>query len=153
MALKKHILTLTLAALTAMLLSPIADSYGQVKSLPEFLQEKQIWNEKLVVIYAPAQQQYLVKEQINALHTSINRFKTENIVVVQIPTALSISDKLYLKQKLRYQQDRINIWVFDEKGNLRMSSTKVNTADQFLRVLNLETRPEAVAKARNFWND
>jgi len=128
-------------------------TYAQEKSIPDFLKEKQVWNEKLVVIYAPADQQNVVKEQLNALYSSIPVFKKEKIVVVQIPATLSFSNRMYLKQKLRYHEDRLNVWVIDENGNLRMSSTKLNSADQFLRVLNVKTRPEALAKAQYFWKE
>jgi hypothetical protein len=148
---KQKIILPTLSTLVALLLTTISSSYGQSKSISEFLKDKQVWNEKLVVIYAPTEQQDVVKEQINTLYSSINLFKKEKIVVVQLPVALSYPDRMYLKQKLRYQEDRLNVWVIDEKGNLRMSSTKINSADQFLRVLNIETRPNALAKAQYFW--
>ncbi|MPR36326.1 DUF4174 domain-containing protein [Salmonirosea aquatica] len=143
----------TLAGLTYLLLGTLTFSYGQQKTIPDFLREKQVWNEKLVVIYAPAEQQHRIKEQLNTLYSSLNTFKKEKIVVVQIPAALSVIDRMYLRQKLRYHEDRFNLWVIDEKGNLRMSSTKINTADQFLRVLNIETRPEALSKAQYFWKE
>ncbi len=142
-----------LLSFTALLLAAVTASYGQEKSIPEFLKEKQVWDEKLVVIYAPALQNDMVKEQLNALRSSLSVFKKEKIVVVQIPAALSASNRLYLKQKLRYHQDRLNVWVIDERGNLRMSSTKVNSADQLLRVLHIDTRPDALAKARSFWDE
>ncbi len=145
---KKQISIPTLLVLTALVLSTISVSYGQEKSIPDFLKEKQTWNERLVVIYAPVEQQHSIKEQLNVLYSSISVFKKEKIVVVQIPLTLSASNRMYLKQKLRYHEDRLNVWVIDEKGNLRMSSTKVNSADQFLRVLNIETRPDALAKAQ-----
>ena len=147
---KRNYFIPALLSFTAFMLFAVAASYGQEKSIPEFLKEKQVWNEKLVVIYAPAEQQHIVKEQLDVLYSAISVFKQEKIVVVQIPTALSFSNRMYLKQKLRYHEDRLNVWVIDEKGNLRLSSTKVNSADQLLRVLNIDNRPDALAKARFF---
>jgi hypothetical protein len=150
---KKPISTLTLSCLTVILMVTLSSVYGQEKSIPDFLKEKQTWNEKLVVIYTPTGQEYAGKEQLNAFFSSINSFKKEKITVVQLPTSLSMSNRLYLKQKFRYHSDRLNVWVFDEKGNLRMSSTKVVLPEQVLRILTIETRPDALAKAQYFWND
>lgn len=123
---------------------------AQYATLPQFLKDKQVWEEKLVVIYASQDQQHLVKEQLDALYPYITTFKKEKIVVVQLPSRLSAANKNYLSQKLHYHKDRLNIWVFDEKGTLRLSSTKPTSAEHFLRVLDVETRTNAVAKAQFF---
>ncbi|TDB66897.1 hypothetical protein [Arundinibacter roseus] len=125
-------------------------SFGQVATLPEFLKEKQVWDEKLIVVYTPDDQPLLSKEQLNVLHPYTQVLRKEKIVLVQLPNKLSKANKLFLQQKFRYQPDRINVWVFDEKGNMRMCSTKPIQAEQVLKVLNIETRPEAVVKAKFF---
>jgi len=123
-------------------------AYAQHQDLPDFLKEKLTWQEKLVVIYAPEQQQSQIKEQLAALSPYVETLRNEKITVVQIPAHLSASNRLYLKNKLRYQKNRMNIWVIDEKGNLRMSTTKTASAEQFLRVLDADTRPVLAARAR-----
>lgn len=100
------------------------------------------------MIYAPEQQQSQIKEQLAALSPYVETLRNEKITVVQIPAHLSASNRLYLKNKLRYQKNRMNIWVIDEKGNLRMSTTKTASAEQFLRVLDADTRPVLVGRAR-----
>ena len=117
-----------LAILVTFITTPI---FAQHQDIPDFLKEKLTWNEKLVVIYAPEEQQNQIKEQLAALYPYIETLRNEKITVVQIPTLLSASNQLYLKNKLRYQKNRMNIWVIDEKGNLRMSSTKAASAEQF----------------------
>ena len=118
-------------------------AYAQHQDLPDFLKEKLTWQEKLVVIYAPEEQQNLIKEQLAVLYPYVDTLRREKITVVQIPMLLSASNKLYLKNKLRYQKNRLNIWVIDEKGNLRMSSTRATSAEQFMRVLDADTRARA----------
>lgn len=125
---------------------PVA--YSQNQDLPDFLKEKLSWQEKLVVIYAPEEQQSQIKEQLAALLPYVETLRHEKITVVQIPLLLSASNRLYLKNKLRYQKNRMNIWVIDEKGHLRMSSTKAASAEQFLRVLDADTRPVLASRAR-----
>jgi hypothetical protein len=148
---KKHSSIPTLLSLVVLFLATISSVYAQEKTIPDFLKGKQSWNEKLVVIYTPVGQEDAGKEQLNALFASINSLKKQNITVVQIPTKLSVSNWLYLKQKLRFHENRLNVWVFDEKGNLRMSSTKVILVDQVLRILDIETRPDTLAKAHYVW--
>ncbi len=123
-------------------------AYSQNQNLPDFLKEKLTWQEKLVVIYAPEGQQRQIKEQLAALSPYTETLRHERITVVQIPVLLSASNRLYLKSKLRYQEDKMNIWVIDEKGHLRMSSTKAASAEQFMRVLDADTRPVLASRAR-----
>ncbi len=123
-------------------------TYAQHQDIPDFLKEKLNWQEKLVLIYAPEEQQNLIKEQLKALYPYIDTLRHEKITVVQIPMLLSANNRQYLKNKLRYQKNRMNIWVIDEKGQLRMSSTKAASAEQFLRVLDSDTRPALASKAR-----
>lgn len=138
-----HLLTILLSVFAAL---PAA--YAQHQDLPDFLKEKLTWQEKLVVIYAPEEQQSQIKEQLAALLPYVETLRHEKITVVQIPLLLSSSNRLYLKNKLRYQKNRMNIWVIDEKGNLRMSSTKAASAEQFIRVLDADTRPVLASRAR-----
>jgi hypothetical protein len=138
-----------LAGLIALLLMSVSVQ-AQVPSLPTFLKEKQLWGEKLVVIYAPKSQHHLVQDQINALYPHLTTLKKSNIVVVQLPTALSQANKNYLQQKLHYQKDRLNVWVFDEQGTLRLSSTRPTSAEQLLRILDVDNRSYAIAKAQFF---
>ncbi|GHB77110.1 DUF4174 domain-containing protein [Persicitalea jodogahamensis] len=123
-------------------------AFAQHQDIPDFLKEKLSWQEKLVVIYAPEDQKNILKEQIEALYPYIDTLRHEKITVVQIPMLLSANNRLYLKNKLRYQKNRMNIWVIDEKGHLRMSSTKAASAEQFLRILDSDTRPVLAGKAR-----
>lgn len=149
---KKHTSTLTLLYTGLLLLVTISTGLAQRSTLPKFLKEKQIWDEKLVVVYAPEDQQHLVKEQLNTLYPYVNLLKNEKIVVVQIPTNLSAANRQYLQQKLHFQKDRLNIWVIDEKGNLRMNSTKPISSNQLFQVLNIDSRPATVARAQLFWD-
>lgn len=146
-------LSLTLSSLLVLFVCVIGSvpGHGQGKSIPSFLKEKQIWEEKLVVLYASEALQPLLKEQLNALYPYMNAFKKEKIVVVQIPPVLSGSNREYLKQKLHVQKDRLNVWVIDERGKLRMTSTKLTSPEQLLRVLNIDFRPDAVARAQFMW--
>jgi len=131
-----------------MVYATLPATYAQHQDLPDFLKEKLTWQEKLVVIYAPEEQQSQIKEQLAALLPYVETLRHEKITVVQIPLLLSQSNRLYLKNKLRYQKNRMNIWVIDEKGKLRMSTTKTASAEQFLRVLDADTRPVLAARAR-----
>lgn len=150
---KRHNSTSCILLLAIGLSTIFNQSFAQSQNIHKFLKEKQIWDEKLVVIYAPVELQNEVKDQLNIFQNSLTLLKKEKIVVVQIPYQLSVSNRMYLQQKLHYQKDRLNIWVIDEKGNLRMTSTKLTTVDQFLRVLDIETRPEAVARVQYLWNE
>lgn len=123
----------------------LPSAYAQHQDLPDFLKEKLTWQEKLVVIYAPEEQQHLIKEQLAALLPYLETLRQEKITVVRIPLLLSASSRFYLKNKLRCQKNRMNIWVIDEEGHLRMSCTKTASAEQFLRVLDVDTRPVLVA--------
>ncbi len=136
------------AILSFFLLACLTDGYGQNTYLPKFLKEKQTWDEKIVVVYAPSSLQSAVKEQLNVLYQSLSILKNEKIVVVQLPVLLSASNIEFLDKKLKMQSDRLNIWVFDEKGQLRMTSTKVTPVKQILRVLDIEMRPQVVASTR-----
>lgn len=131
-----------------MVCATLPAAFAQHQYLPDFLKEKLTWQEKLVVIYAPEEQQNQIKEQLAALLPYVETLRHEKITVVQIPLLLSASNRLYLKNKLRYQKNRMNIWVIDEKGNLRMSSTKAASAEQFLRALDADTRPVLASRAR-----
>lgn len=131
-----------------MVCATLPATYAQHQDLSSFLKEKLTWQEKLVIIYAPEEQQNQIKEQLAALSPYTEMLRHEKITVVQIPQLLSASNRLYLKNKLRYQKNQMNIWVIDEKGNLRMSSTKAASAEQFLRVLDADTRPVLASRAR-----
>lgn len=148
----KYISTLSLTSIALILFCTVSVGFAQRPSLPQFLKDKQVWDEKLVVIYAPKDQQHLIKEQLNSLYPFINTLNNEKISVVQIPAVLSSANRQYLQQKLRYQEDRLNIWVIDEKGNLRMSSTKLLSSNQIFQVLDVDTRPNTVARAQLFLN-
>jgi len=137
-----------LVTVILMVYATLPATYAQHQDLPDFLKEKLTWQEKLVVIYAPEEQQSQIKEQLAALLPYVETLRHEKITVVQIPLLLSQSNRLYLKNKLRYQKNRMNIWVIDEKGNLRMSTTKTASAEQFLRVLDADTRPVLAERAR-----
>lgn len=137
-----------LVAALLMVCVTIPAAYAQHQDLPDFLKEKLTWQEKLVVIYAPEEQQNQIKEQLAALLPYVETLRHEKITVVQIPLLLSASNHLYLKNKLRYQKNRMNIWVIDEEGNLRMSITKAASAEQFIRVLDADTRPVLASRAR-----
>ncbi|WP_373512636.1 DUF4174 domain-containing protein [Persicitalea sp.] len=136
---------LGIALLVAFITAPAS---AQHQDIPDFLKEKLTWKEKLVVIYAPEDQKNQIKEQLAALSPYIETLRNERITVVQIPTILSANNLLYLKNKLRYQKNQMNIWVIDEKGNLRMSSTKAASAEQFLRILDADTRPVLASRTR-----
>jgi hypothetical protein len=146
----KHTSTLPVVSILFLLFCTISTGFAQRSTLPGFLKDKQVWDEKLVVVYAPKNQQHLLKEQLNILYPQITTLKKEKIVVVQIPVLLSASNRQYLQQKLRFQEDRLNIWVIDEKGNLRMSSTKLVSSNQIFKVLNIDARPNTVARAQLF---
>ncbi|HEV7349780.1 DUF4174 domain-containing protein [Telluribacter sp.] len=118
--------------------------------LADFLEQKQTWNEKLVVVYDPEEQQDVLKQQLDALHPHIQTLRKENIVVVQIPARLSKADRTYLETKLHHQPGRFQVWVLDEHGRLRMSGTKPAEASQLLRVLSRQQRPGALARAQLF---
>ncbi len=137
-----------LAAASLMFCAALPAAHAQHQELSDFLKEKLTWQEKLVVIYAPEEQQNQIKKQLAELLPYVETLRQEKITVVQIPMLLSASNHLYLKNKLRYQKNRMNIWVIDEKGNLRMSSTKAASAEQFLRVLDADTRPVLASRAR-----
>lgn len=137
-----------LASALLLVCATLPAAFAQHQDLPDFLKEKLIWQEKLVVIYAPEEQQSQIKAQIAALLPYVETLRQEKITVVQIPLLLSASNRLYLKNKLRYQKNRMNIWVIDEKGNLRMSSTKAASMEQFLQVLGADTRPVLASRAR-----
>ena len=137
-----------LLAALLLVFAALPATYAQHQNLPDFLKEKLTWQEKLVVIYAPKEQQDLMKEQLAVLYPYVDTLRHEKITVVQIPLLLSANNRLYLKNKLHYQKNRMNIWVIDEKGHLRMSSTKAASAEQFLRVLDADTRPVLASRAR-----
>ncbi|GAB3164895.1 DUF4174 domain-containing protein [Telluribacter humicola] len=141
----------SLAALVIALIALGNSTMAQRASLPAFLEQKQVWNEKLIIVYAPEEQQHLVKQQLDALHPYIQTLHQEKMVVVLIPTRLSKADRTYLQHKLHYQPERFNVWVIDEKGTLRMTGTKPAQANQLLQILNIQERPNAVAKAQLFW--
>jgi hypothetical protein len=120
---------------------------GQSMNVLDFLEQKQTLGQKLIVVYAPDNLRHLAREQYDLMYPFLNQLKDENIAVVQIPNRLSPSSVAFLEKKLHYHADRLNIWVIDERGILRMSGTKVTTVSQFFRVLNLQTRPEAIMQA------
>ncbi|WP_247234769.1 DUF4174 domain-containing protein [Telluribacter sp. SYSU D00476] len=148
---KRALVRKSLAALVVALIALGNSTMAQQVSLPALLEQKQVWNEKLVIVYAPQEQQHLVKQQMDALHPYVQTLRQEKMVVVHIPTRLSKADRTYLNHKLHYQPERFNIWVIDEKGTLRMSGTKPAQASQLLRIINVQERPNAVAKAQLFW--
>lgn len=148
MAMKAFAPLSCLAIALLMVCAALPSAYAQHQDLSSFLKEKLTWQEKLVVIYAPEEQQNLVKEQLAVLSPYIEALRHEKITVVQIPALLSASNRLYLKNKLRYQKNQMNIWVIDENGNLRMSSTKAASAEQFLRVLDADIRPVLASRVR-----
>ena len=137
-----------LVAALLMAYAALPAAYAQHQDLPDFLKEKLTWQEKLVVIYAPEEQQSQIKEQIVALSPYVETLRSAKITIVRIPAHLSASNRLYLKNKLRYQENQMNIWLIDEKGHLRMSSTKAASAEQFLRVLDADTRPLLASRTR-----
>ncbi len=134
--------------ITLLAILATASVRAQHQELPDFLREKLNWQEKLVVIYAPEEQQDLVREQLSVLYPYVDTLRHEKITVVQIPALLSASNRLYLKNTFRYQKNSLNIWVIDEKGHLRMMSTRAGSAEQFIRVLDADTRPVLASRAR-----
>ncbi|GAB2770624.1 hypothetical protein GCM10027275_11630 [Rhabdobacter roseus] len=147
---KKYRPLLTLGGLLGLLVGLSVPSWGQNNTLPSFLKEKQVWNEKLVVVYAPEDQQQLLKEQLNAWLPYTQLFHQEKIVIVSLPTRLDAASQEYLHRKLSYQPDRFHVWVIDEEGNLRLSSTKLTQVPQLLRLLDASERPPVHSRAQLF---
>jgi hypothetical protein len=129
------------------LLLSVGTLKGQSVDISDFLEKKQAFDERLIVIYAPESMQNLLREQLNLMYPEVYKFSYDKIKIVQIPSVLTVQNEYYLKKKFKVQKDRLNIWVIDEKGALRMYSTKLTPVSQFLRVLNSASRPEAVARA------
>ncbi len=147
----RKISILPLVLLLGSLVVSAGAGHPQGTYLSEFLKNKKEFGEKLVVIYAPENRQDLLNAQVELLSLNNQVLKNEKIAVVRIPVKLSPANRAYLEKNLRIQKDRLNVWVFDENGYLRMSGSKVTSLGQILRVLDIQSRPNAYAKAQSVW--
>ena len=97
---------------------------AQRVSLDTFLQSKLELKEKVILLYADESAKECLEEQLDELFTFEKTLKYHGFTVVKLPSKLSDYDKAYLKRRLHVQADRLNVWVFNDDGDLALTSTK-----------------------------
>jgi hypothetical protein len=108
---------------------------AQRVSLDSFLRSKLELKEKVILLYADESAKEHLEEQLNELFTLEKTLKYHGFTVVKLPSKLSDFDKEYLQKRLHVQADRLNVWVFNDDGDLALASTKGLKHEQIVAFL------------------